>query len=271
MAAQDVRFHDPDLSWSVFRRRAADEVLHLIGGAFVMAASRGKMPVWSDSSPEKRRYRNAVYRLKKDGLVAAREGRGGRPCLVLTEEGEKRLRHATRPERFWRRRWRGTWFVLVYDVPEEERKYRDALRRFLKRMRMGQLQRSVWISPDDVRGEFADLQDAAAVDDYAFLLESQTLLGMEPWSMAWKAWKLEQLEREQDEFCNYCKKCIDQAVRGQMKGTALVQLARQELNAYLDVMGRDPLLPRAVLPRDYAGFRVYELHKEFTRECGVRL
>ena len=52
-----------------------------------------------------------------------------------------------RPEKFWNRKWDGIWYVLAYDVPEPQRSYRESLRRFLQRLRMGGLQGSGWVSP----------------------------------------------------------------------------------------------------------------------------
>ncbi|MFC1462116.1 PaaX family transcriptional regulator C-terminal domain-containing protein [Verrucomicrobiota bacterium] len=271
IVGKKARFHDPDLSWSVFRRRFGSEALHLIGGLLVTLSTRGKPPVWSDLFPERRKCRDAMYRLKRDGLIAERGGAYRQPTLILTEEGRSKLNPAMDPERFWRRRWFGTWFVLVYDVPEEERAYRDALRGFLQRKRMGQLQRSVWVSPDDIRGEFADLRDAAGLDEYAFLLESQTLLDVEPQTIVHRAWNLAKLEAEQERYCAYCRECFGIVTRGRTRGPALGQLVREELTAYLSVMTKDPLLPRAVLPADYSGFRAYDLHEQFVHQVTLRL
>jgi len=268
---QKTGFHDPDLSWSVFRRRFGCEALHLIGGLLWMLSTRGKSADWQEFYPERRRYQHAMYRLRKEGLIAERSGRYGQPRLVLTDEGRRRMNPAMDPNRFWRRRWSGTWFLVVYDVPENQRSYRDALRGFLHRKRMGQLQRSVWVSPDDIRGEFADLRDAAGVDDYAFLFESQTLLGLEPDVISRQAWNLAKLEREHRKYCAYCRECIGTVTRNRTKGPQLGQLAREELSAYLSVMTSDPLLPRAVLTKDYAGFRSYECHKEFVEQVMLRL
>lgn len=268
---QEVRFHDPDLSWGVFRRRFADELLHLIEGMLGVLATRGRSLTWNDSLPERHRYDCAVYRLRKEGLIAERKGRGGNPALILTEEGRSRLRPEMKPERFWGKRWHGTWFVLVYDVPESNRAYRQALRGFLKRLRMGKLQRSVWVSHRDIRGEYADLQEAAAVGDYAFLFEAQTLLGMDPVTIVNKAWDLDRLGQAHQWYCECYGKKLSEVVAGRVRASSLVELAREELSAYLTVMQDDPLLPQELLPSGYFGQKVYGLHCEITREIARRV
>lgn len=264
-------FHDPVLSWSVFRRRAGDEILALIDGYFEVLATRGRSLTWNTSFPDKRKYYNAVYRLRKDGLIAGRGGGRGAPYLALTEEAEKRLNPAMKPERYWKKRWGGTWYILMYDVPESQRGYRDALRGFLTRMRMGSLQKSVWVSHRDIRGEFADLQEAAGVNEYAYLFEAQTLLGLEPAVLAWKAWSLDDLEQEQRIYCDYAKKTIDNVISDNVKQENLEKLAREEMAAYLNAMQKEPLLPSELYPAAYQGREAWDLHCDLVREIGRRL
>ncbi len=44
-----------------------------------------------------------------------------------------------------RKKWRGKWFLVVFDVPEEERKKRDYLRRFLKEIGFYPYNQSVYV------------------------------------------------------------------------------------------------------------------------------
>ena len=50
--------------------------------------------------------------------------------------------------------------------------YRNVLRQFLKAQRMGCFQKSVWITPTDIRPQYADLKEAAAVEVFACLFEA---------------------------------------------------------------------------------------------------
>lgn len=268
---KEVRFHDPDLSWGIFRRRFADELLHLMEGMLGVLTTRGRCLMWNNSLPDRHRYDCAVYRLRKEGLIAQRMDRGGNPVLVLTDAGRSHLRPEMKPERFWSKRWHGTWFVLIYDVPESNRAYREALRGFLKRLRMGKLQRSVWISHRDIRPEYADLQEAAAVGDYAFLFEAQTLLDMDPVIVVSKAWDFHRLYQAHQWYCDCYGKKLSGVVAGRVRTSSLVELAREELSAYVTVMQDDPLLPQELLPLGYLGQKVYALHQEISGEIAKRI
>lgn len=267
----DREFHDPDLSWGLFRRRFGDELLHLLAGYTQILLSGGRSLTWKNSYPDRRKYASAVYRLKKEGLLADRGSLHRTPILALTAKGEERLRPEMRPERSWRKRWGGTWYLLMYDVPESERRYRDALRGFLARLRMGQLQKSVWISHRDIRPEYADLLEAAAVGEYACLMEAQALLGMEPWRVAQQAWPFEAIGERQSFYRDYAEETLA-ALRTRRKPVDHAEaLAREEMQAYLEAMRGDPLLPAELHPPMYAGPQVWGLHCELVAEIGRAL
>ena len=140
-------FHNPDVSLPVVRRRATEELLQFIASFGAMLATRGRSLMWTDWSPSRPAYDSAVWRLRKSGLIASCKEGGYGATLELTDAGESRLGEAHKPMKLWQTKWNEIWYVLAYDVPEEEREYRDALRGFLARMRMGCLQRSVWVTP----------------------------------------------------------------------------------------------------------------------------
>ena len=133
-------FHHPDLSPTVPRRRAADELLDFLHEVGQLARLRQSYFTHAWSYPSQTAYVRAVYRLRDKGLVAYRLEGGKNPVLHLTDEGKASRPEVFRPERHWNRKWNKLWYVLVYDVPEKERGYRAMLRGFLRRMRMGCLQ-----------------------------------------------------------------------------------------------------------------------------------
>ncbi len=88
-------------------------------------------------------YYSAISRLRGKGLIAHRSKGGRDPVLSLTPQAEAGRPDALRPERFWNQSWNRIWYIIAYDVPESNRIYRNALRGFLRRMRMGRC--SSWL------------------------------------------------------------------------------------------------------------------------------
>lgn len=264
-------FHHPDFCATVMRRRLTADLLDLAEDILKAWATGMRSILWSRAEPGETAYRLAQYRLEKAGFLAYRRV-GGRPAvLAVTDAGLARQSPAVRPERRWNRRWHGRWNVLVYDVPESRRFYRDVLRRFLRRQRLGRLQDSVWITPDDIRPEFDDLSKAAAVEDYAVLFEARTVLGIEGPTLAWKAWDFVRIGQAQ---AWYVQQAADVLARIEAEPPplhALWRLLREDLDAYLAVMEHDPLLPRALWPPRYRGPATVDAHRALARSVIRRL
>ena len=189
-----VPFHHPDISLPVIRRRLNNELIDLLSDIGRGNFLRTWTGSWNASYPSRTAYDKAMYRLRRDGLIAYQREGGKDPVLVLTEEGEARRSPSLRPTRFWNQRWNGIWYVLVYDVPETNRSYRDNLRRFLGKKRMGCLQASVWVTPFDFRPEYSDLAEASGLGGYAFLFEARTVLGQSPTDVVLEAWDFERID-----------------------------------------------------------------------------
>src|SRR3989338_443221 len=90
--------------------------------------------------------RRSVDRMYKQGLIKHKRGQ-----LALTENGELALRKLqlklfgiNKPIR-----WDSRWRVLIFDIPERDRKLREVIRRTLSSNGFLRLQNSVWIYPYD--------------------------------------------------------------------------------------------------------------------------
>lgn len=265
------RFHNPNICLPIIRRRIGEELLDLFVWYLQVAATGGRSLTWNHSFPDRDAYRGALYRLRQAGLLVYRRYSDKKVFLDVTAKGKSRLPDVFKPERFWRKNWNGIWYVLVYDVPEKDRMYRNKLRQFLHRMRMGCLQRSVYVSPRDIRPEYNDMIQAADIGRYAFLLESQTVLGQSPMEIVESAWNFRRLEEIQLWYCDVYAENLERVLSGKLTNEALENLAREEMSAYLCAMEEDPMLPKKLLPPEYRGGEVYGLHRKLTREIAKRL
>jgi DNA-binding transcriptional regulator PaaX len=138
-------------------------------------------------------------------------------------------------------------------------------------MRMGCLQASVYVSPNDIRPDYDDLVNGVGLDAYAYLFEAQTVLGQKPREIVAGAWDFTRLMRAQNHYCGIAEQNLERLRRNSCATESLLDLARAEGEAYLSVMDPDPLLPRKLWPAGYCGPEVYRLHKELTGEIRCRL
>ncbi len=264
-------FHHPDLCPAVIKRRAVEQMLDLMVETAAIFATRGRYLLWKSCYPSNAAYHTAVSRLRKAGIVAYRREGGKIPVLKLTHEGEKRVSRVCRRRAPWPEKWNGIWYVLTYDVPEKERTYREVLRSFLKRMRMGSLQKSVWVSAHDIRPEYDDLVKAGGVDEFSFLFESRTVLGRCPGDVVDGAWDMHRLGQIQQLYLDVYKDNLARVASGKLGEGSILTLSREELSAYVTVMSEDPLLPKPLWPSEYSGEEVWHFHRQFVRTVAKAL
>jgi phenylacetic acid degradation operon negative regulatory protein len=258
-------FHHPDISLPVVRRRVGLELLEMLDILGDTAAHGAYAFLQNRSYPNRATYYNAVSRLSKLGLIVKEQGTDT-PVLKISEEGSGLLETYFRPNRWWSRKWDGIWYLLLYDVPEVDRSYRNVLRQFLKQQRMGCFQKSVWIAAHDIRPQYADLAEAAALDAFACLFEARTVLGMPAEKVVWESWDFDGLRQTQKRFCEIYGDNLD-ILQGaiSLDLDSLMKLAAEEIDAYRSAFVLDPLLPDPLLPMDYLGKQVYSLHLDVVK------
>lgn len=107
-----------------------------------------------------RKVSDTFYRLRRQGLIDIQTV-NHQIYISLTKEGRKKAGifqidklKLKRPKR-WDRKWR----LLMFDIPQERKISREALRGKLKELGFLPLQKSVWAYPFECRAEMQLLQD----------------------------------------------------------------------------------------------------------------
>jgi phenylacetic acid degradation operon negative regulatory protein len=255
-------FHHPDISLPVIRHKAGQELLTLLEGVGAMVLSRGASELYGACYPNQRAFKASLSRLRDKGLVVETKTDGTMPGLALTPQARCQMPDFYNPLPLWSKRWNQWWYVLMFDVPEKNRTYRDTLRKFLKAQRFGCLQRSVWVTPRDVRPEYDDLDRAAAVDTVAFLFEARTVLGHGNGSVVTEAWDFDRINRIQHLYLDFANENLALLNAANVTRTMLAELLRIENLAYAQSMSIDPLLPEELHPDEYVGMQVFQLHRK---------
>ena len=100
---------------------------------------------------DQRSLRRSVKRLCSQKLVQEKYSPDGSFKLVLTKEGVRQARAQClygSAIRFRNpKKWDGKWRVIVFDIPEKSRLFRNILREHLRALKFYRLQQSVFVSP----------------------------------------------------------------------------------------------------------------------------
>lgn len=106
------------------------------------------------SQKDKKKIYNIFYRLKQEGYINV-SNVNGQIYISLTKEGKKKAGKyqiddlkIEKPEK-WDKRWR----ILIFDIKNDEKIKREALRGKIKELGLYQLQKSVWVCPYNFQKE----------------------------------------------------------------------------------------------------------------------
>lgn len=116
----------------------------------------------------RRRLREIVKEFYYDRLISYKEKQDGNIEIVLTEKGKLKALEGKieeleikKPE-IWDKHWR----VVIFDIPEEKRQARDALRRKLKELGFLKIQKSVFILPYECKDEIDFVVEVFGIRKY---------------------------------------------------------------------------------------------------------
>lgn len=205
--------------------------------------------------------RVVAARLRDEGwLDVRREGRESvytlTPKLLHTLDiGRRRL---FEPEV---RPWDGRWAMVIYTVPENDRRTRDVLRRKLSWLGFGPLAPATWICPHDrlerAATDCADLPNARL--DLLTILSS----GLDSdRALAQRCWDLAALNQEYAQFILVQRQNLARYEQVPLDGATAQSHRLRLLNEYRQFPFRDPDLPPELQPPGWVGAQARDLFLE---------
>jgi DNA-binding transcriptional regulator PaaX len=115
-------------------------------------------------------FERSIKRLAVEKLVEEKILPDKSIKLILTEKGKKQARRLNllgssinfkKPER-----WDGKWRLVLFDIPEKDRVFRDILREHLRELKFYKLQHSVFISPYPFEKQLLELVEIYSAQPY---------------------------------------------------------------------------------------------------------
>jgi phenylacetic acid degradation operon negative regulatory protein len=192
--------------------------------------------------------RAALSRLARRGLLdSSRSGR--RTFYGLTPRAERVLDEGLgRIMSFGLedRPWDGSWVVVIFSVPEDQRDLRHVLRTRLRWLGFGPLYDGVWVSPRADSDETAGLLVDLGVSNATVLVSRvvQAWEGGDPL----RAWDLDALRGTYDDFVGEFRPLLDRVRRGEVGGAEALVARTRVMDVWRQFPNLDPELPEDALP-----------------------
>lgn len=131
-----------------------------VSGAMLFGALMTYGTAAKISADERRRATYALHYLKREKYIGIRREKNGTVRISLTASGRKQARRHFLTDRMRiprPKRWDKMWRVIIFDLPAEKRRQRNAIRVLLRTMGAVMLQKSVWAFPYDCKASVRDL------------------------------------------------------------------------------------------------------------------
>jgi phenylacetic acid degradation operon negative regulatory protein len=210
-----------------------------------------------------------IQSLESKRLVESKpdDSRSGKRLYRLTEHGRLAAFGGRDPELEWSRPWDGMWRMVLFDVPEAERRVRGQIRQVLNSLRFGGLQKSVWISPHPLM-EVADvLRKLEVASSSLILIEGSCCAGETPQDVTKTAWNFAAIKRAWQSLAVHLDSAP--ATGYSLSPSELKVWSNKEMSCWKACAAIDPFLPKQLLPDDYIGRTVWKKRCETLTSLGT--
>ncbi len=212
--------------------------------------------------------RSAVSRMCHSGILKVRSN-GRKSYYSLTPGGHNLL--STGAQRIFVRKdtsWDGTWNIVTYTIPEEDRKLRDTLRRELIWMGYGALSGATMISPYDLTGEVTELAERLGVVERIQIFQARQQGPVDSKKIVSSCWDLDKihemysvfLDKYQPRYEDWVKKIEN---NGDVEPGDYFVERFLLIHEYRKLPFYDPDLPEELLPEDWLRPKAAALFQEF--------
>lgn len=227
---------------------------------------------WIPRKYRRHNFHQLVSRSLKTQLIEKVE-KGEEVYMRITSEGRKAIQRDFPMLSFQNKPWDGKWRIVMFDIEEIKKVVRDRLRRKLKELGFGMLQKSVFVSPHDIMKDFLEFCESAGIKKYLYFLETDNLIVGDRAEFANKVWNLDELNESYKNITDEIEKIknkyiINQSDRAKKlytqnnsrKGRMRKNIAKIR-NEWLAVVIYDPFLPKILLPKPWYGYEARRLIK----------
>lgn len=189
----------------------------------------------------------------------------GVPKFKITSQGKIKLLSEIPLAKFRKEPWDGIWRMVIFDIPEKEKKLRDALRQKLKELGFGKWQESVYISPFKISEQVSEFIKSRDLDDYAVVLESRKILAGDEKELARAIFNLDDLHAQYLDFLELCGAINNELNKKGRERKKILDLWQKIREAYYQILLVDPGLPKELLPEDWLEEEAEKLFKRVSK------
>ncbi len=215
-----------------------------------------------------RAARTTLSRMKQQGwFETTKDGRESQYAIsdrgrTILAEGDKRIFEEPVLA------WDGRWHLVVYSLPEEQRKLRNEFRKKLLWFGFGNLAPGTWISPHDRQAELTAVQNDLGIGDFVTMF---TAVCAHSADIVPKCWDIPALAADYKLFLQRHQPDYEAGCRGWLTPVPEDCFVRRFWLTYnfQRFPRKDPNLPAALLPDKWIGYQARQLFMDYRQWLSV--
>jgi len=220
--------------------------------------------------------RTVMTRLRSEGwFESAKDGRTvtyslSSKALSMLDEGRDRIFNRDASP------WDGTWHIAIYQVPEQQRKSREALRKRLMFLGYGSLAPATWISARDHSSHVTAIVEELRGSKATLQITQMTARTAEPESnrdLAQRCWQLEEINQQYKRWLSEWRPVIKRIRANKLSEPDALVTRVSLVRSFRSFPFFDPELPPELLPTPWHGVAAYrefmDAHQSLEKEATV--
>jgi len=156
-------------------------------------------------------------------------------------------------EKKFNERWEGSWWIIIYDIPEKIKFKRDALRIYIRNLGFAKLQGSCWVSPYDFSEQLHNFCNHKSILKYIYLYKASFFSGKDISKTVDEVWNLVRLKERYQTIIEELKEKIEILKIRDIDSRKHLREYIKLYKEYKNILNDDPLLPKEFIrrwPRD---------------------
>lgn len=215
----------------------------------LVSKSYESMYGWVPEQYKKHNFSHLVWRNIKTGFIEKVE-KNGEMYIRLTSQGNQRIIREFPLLSLQKKKWDKKWRFVIFDIQEVNKNARDGLRKKLKELGFGMIQKSVFISPHDVIKDLLEFIENLKLSESVYAFEASAFAVGDVKGLANKVWKLDALNEKYKYIVNKVKEIKNRHLTTIRDRVNSLNVLKSE---YLGILLQDPFLPQELLPSDWLG------------------
>lgn len=221
---------------------------------------------------KRKNFNHLIWRSLKTNYIE-KTIKNGEVYLRITSKGVNKVKKDFPLLQMQKIKWDNKWRLIFFDIEEIHKLRREGLRKKLKELGFGMLQKSVFITPHDFTKDLLEFLESYGLKDCVYVIEVPDLniYAGNIKELVNRIWDLDKLNQKYKELVEKIvrydlttKGDRIQELNGLKEGSKNLSgddMCNSIYKEYLAILMRDPFLPKELLPEDWARERVKKFLK----------